>query len=458
MNLFCSPTDIISEREGGVSPYVDDVFSPTETPRDLSSCLPTTPEPIPSHQGNESVRMRWKKGAALAYEQSIDEEDEEMEAVLLSEEQPVNFERGMPSRHSKGKKAGQQDKPEMKKRKRDRHRLKSLYLGDGEQHRVFQPGQHSRINSSSTQYSNNAENVTEQQQHRMRPSKSQVPTTPKSPHSQSLKERRDDFHTVVKATQVVLKEQTVELIQSDELDPKRPKHSLKTISQRVRNEVAKNKQAGSPNMYKIVELAMREKRSLGSSASEDSGGPAEGNEASGRVPSPSTSPQKVHWPKATSAVFNPNLVPVPIKTWKKLVQKNSRPRGMRQSASHSALHVPAANKKSDRPKSAHFDSSDPFVYGGDLHKPSPGGASPYSLECVAPAKLQNSPAQKRDISRSNPGLVTPSIHIATVGSDSPRPFPRQVHTPSKDHDVTHLGGDKTKSWMCSAPSLHVNYQ
>ena len=33
----------------------------------------------------------------------------------------------------------------MKKRKRDRHRLKSLYLGDGEQHRVYQPGQHSRI-------------------------------------------------------------------------------------------------------------------------------------------------------------------------------------------------------------------------------------------------------------------------------------------------------------------------
>ena len=43
-----------------------------------------------------------EEGAALAHEQSIEEQDEEMEAVLLSEEQSVNFERGMSSRHSKG--------------------------------------------------------------------------------------------------------------------------------------------------------------------------------------------------------------------------------------------------------------------------------------------------------------------------------------------------------------------
>ena len=211
-------------------------------------------------------------------------------------------------------------------------------------------------------------------------------------------------------------------------------------------------------MYKIVEMAMKGKRSLGSSTSEENGDAAVGNKVSAGVPSPSMSHPKVHWPKTTSAVFNPNLVPVPIETWKKLVQKKSRPRGMRQSASHSSLQLPAANRASNRPKSAHFDGSEPFVYEGGVHKPTPGGSSPYSLDCGGPVKLQSSPAQKRDISRSNPGLITPSIHIATVGNDSPHPFPRRVITPSEDHDVTHLGGGKTKSWMCSAPSLNTNYQ
>ena len=65
VNLFCSPTDVICVREGGASPYVDDVFSPTETSSDLSSYVSTTPEPIPSHQVNERVRMRWKRGLHL---------------------------------------------------------------------------------------------------------------------------------------------------------------------------------------------------------------------------------------------------------------------------------------------------------------------------------------------------------------------------------------------------------
>ena len=131
---------------------------------------------------------------------------------------------------------------------------------------------------------------------------------------------------------------------------------------------------------------------------------------------------------------------------------------MKQSASHSTLQVPAINRTKVRPKSAHYDGSESFMSGSGLPKPSPGGAAPYSLETEAPSKSQASPALRRDISRSNPGLVTPSIHVATVGNDKSSAIPDQVFSPAKEHEVTQTETNKTKSWMCSAPSLNTTYQ
>ena len=431
MNLLCFVTDQKNDEEGLASQYADDMSSQAEASSDSPSHLQTSPEPEPTQQVNANVRSALKKWKTIRDEQSLDEQNDELEEVLLDNKQSVRFERGVPSRHSKGKKGSQPDK--IDNTVQSRHRLRSLFLGEGEQHRVFQPSQHKQTNSPHTHFSNVVANVMARQQQQRKQSRSHVPTTPFLPHQQTLKERREDFDTVIKATQIVLKEQIVDLIQTEELDSKSPKSTLKSITQRVTKEIAKSKQQKSPKLYGIVDLAMREKACLGSANPEDAGHVAEDIEA-------------IHWPTRTSDVLTPTVVPVSIQKWRKLVQKKtSCSSGMSQQPSHPELDMQSASMAKNCPKSADYNESQSSTAENGLHNTRVSVVSPCVHNQDALAKSQDSPTLRQDIGKSTPELATITV-------------PGQVSSHFKEQKKVSAGDSETKAQMQSAPTLSTNSQ
>ena len=67
------------------------------------------------------------------------------------------------------------------------------------------------------------------------------------------KERLEDFNSHVKATQKVVKERIEELINSNEIDPKKRRLTFKDVSAKVTSKLKEDKQ---PRMVAFVENAM----------------------------------------------------------------------------------------------------------------------------------------------------------------------------------------------------------
>lgn len=197
--------------------YMDDVFSPV-----ASSVHPPphslTPSPEPVGQVTTEITHQWRKETHSNPQQSLEDMLPKEEVRRYSEfYEPADPDCGVLAHTGRVKLRNDF-------RKQRQH---SLYLEDGEQHMVFQP-----------------------RQFHMQHLENQLsPHSPKTSHSQYLKERRMDFETVIKATQIVLKEQTKQLLKYEEAKHRTQTLHLTSISERVRDTIARQKQKSTPDLY-----------------------------------------------------------------------------------------------------------------------------------------------------------------------------------------------------------------
>ena len=182
----------------------------------------------PTNFADEFIQNKSDKGIEL---ESIHDEDETESIKDLTEEQE--------KRNERIRKISRPKQLDLRTQ-RGRKRVKSLFLQEGQQHMVYKPGKHTQ--TFGTNFPNLLDNL----------KKTESPS-PTATQRTSLKERLEVFNSHVKATQEVVKERTEELINSNEIDPKKRRLTFKDVSAKVTSKLKEDKQ---PRMVAVVENAM----------------------------------------------------------------------------------------------------------------------------------------------------------------------------------------------------------
>ena len=159
--------------------------------------------------------------------------------TLENEQQSDEFElEQIPTESENGVKYRRPERLNLRQRKK-RKGVKSLFLSEGDEHRVYKPGSISNDQTPGTRFANVIDAALAQ--------KAATPTSTSHTGS-SLKERQVEFDLHIKTTQEVVKEQTEEFINSDEATQE--KLTLREVTKRVTERMKK------PRMASVVGEAM----------------------------------------------------------------------------------------------------------------------------------------------------------------------------------------------------------
>ena len=199
------------------SPPEDDTIESTSTPDEKRKVTIV-------EQPSVKYKNKWKEITVRTLENEQQSDEFELEQIPTESENGVKYRR--PERLN------------LRQRKK-RKGVKSLFLSEGDEHRVYKPGSISNDQTPGTRFANVIDAALAQ--------KAATPTSTSHTGS-SLKERQVEFDLHIKTTQEVVKEQTEEFINSDEATQE--KLTLREVTKRVTERMKK------PRMASVVGEAM----------------------------------------------------------------------------------------------------------------------------------------------------------------------------------------------------------